>query len=85
MLLRGEVDDPGRRRPLEDIWLAYPYTSIPTPLLVVAEHFRKAALELQRNTLAHHADGVHGVDKSLGAGVQQIPLHDTLDHLGPSP
>jgi hypothetical protein len=37
---------------------------------VVAIHLRIGAAELKGDVFAHHADGVHGVDERLDAGIE---------------
>jgi hypothetical protein len=55
----------------------------PVGAVVVGER----TLELEGDSLAHHADGVHGVDERLHVGGQQIAVafHDHSVHLLPYP
>lgn len=43
---------------------------------IAAEVLIKAFFEHQCDALAHHPDGIDGVDQRLGAGLQQISLSE---------
>src|SRR6266545_4813129 len=63
-----------RQSPLD---IGHPSLTAP---LVVGEHLREPPLELQRDALTHHPDGVDGIHKCLRAGLEQITLAHGFDH-----
>ncbi len=75
MLLGGKVDDP-----LRPIHVAAVGHEHPTDLDVAAlagdgiglEVLRERLLEHERDALAHHANGVDGVDQGVGVCLEQI-------------
>jgi len=80
MVLGREVDHPRLDQPTPQVGLAEPHLTGLTAPLVVGEHLREPPLELQRDALTHHPDGVDGIHKCLRAGLEQITLAHGFDH-----
>jgi hypothetical protein len=65
VLLRREVQDVGRKESLKHVRLADADQACFAAASVVLEHVWEPLLELKRHPVAHHPDGVDGVDERL--------------------
>src|SRR6476646_10868556 len=43
---------------------------------IFGNHLRERFLELQRNSLSHHTDGIHGVYQGFSVSLQEIARYD---------
>jgi hypothetical protein len=80
MILGREIDHPWFDQATPEIRFTKPHVAGLAASLIVGEHLRESPFELQRDPLAHHSNGVNGVNQRLCAGLEQVTLSHVLDH-----
>src|SRR5688572_22539422 len=60
-----------------------PYPIVLRVALVCFEHFRVGTLELKSNSFPHDSDGIHGINKGVNVGFEQVSFA-FRDHRAPS-